>query len=158
MDFETWLYIFFIVISIIVPIVKNANKKKRAGEEGTEPEKVEEDIFETLKEQFSMGEQTQEVIPEPEIVEEAVDDFLKYDDEAVEKSYEEATKKAKHTSVFTYDNSYSDEEIEVEELQDESSDLLAEDITKEQQEEESFKFDPVDAVIYSEILKRPDYL
>lgn len=158
MDFETWLYIFFIVISIIVPIVKNANKKKRAGEEGTEPEKVEEDIFETLKEQFSMGEQSQEVIPEPEIVEEAVDDFLKYDDEAVEKSYEEATKKAKHTSVFTYDNSYSDEEIEVEELQDESSDLLAEDITKEQQEEESFKFDPVDAVIYSEILKRPDYL
>ncbi|MBL6964512.1 MAG: hypothetical protein ISR55_11865 [Bacteroidetes bacterium] len=146
------------MISIIVPIVKNANKKKRAGEEGTEPEKVEEDIFETLKEQFSMGEQSQEVIPEPEIVEEAVDDFLKYDDEAVEKSYEEATKKAKHTSVFTYDNSYSDEEIEVEELQDESSDLLAEDITKEQQEEESFKFDPVDAVIYSEILKRPDYL
>lgn len=152
MDFETWLYLFFIVISIIVPIVKKANKKKQDIEETNEPDVIQEDIFEALKEQFNR--QAKPLRSEPEYIEESKDDFLNYDDEAVEKTYLDAINKAENETVFTYDNAHfeQDENDAIHDI-----DIASDDNSDEERPSRAFHFDPVDAVIYSEILKRPEF-
>ncbi len=157
MDFETWLYIFFIAISIIVPIVKKAYKKNNPPPENMEEEVVEENVFESLKEQFTRYQQAS-TTSQPQVVTQQEDDFLNYDDEAIEKNYQEATKVAEYKPVFTYDDVHSMDEQNYDAYSLESNEEEeAGNNYNEKSETYSFKFDPVDAIIYSEILKRPEY-
>jgi hypothetical protein len=151
MDFETWLYLFFILISVIVPIVRNANKKNQAENTNpdSEPEMSEEDIFEALREQLQgRQDQTIEEFDEDYEEEQVLVEEVSIDDDAAEQAYKEATRQVQK-SAFEKDGVDNRSEVILDTI-----DLDKEDYERDNTE---FEFDPVKAVIYSEILKRPEY-
>ena len=163
MDFDTWIYIFFILISIIVPIVRNANKGK-ADSQDQESENPVQDIFEKLREQIKESQYQQfgdrEEKKEPDFI---VQDqpVVEIDDDHATQAYLKATEAAENPTYFSYDSEYendkANETIRLQVEANASAPMFTDYSGTIDQDESGFEFEPVKAIIYSEILKRPEY-
>ena len=160
MKTETWIYLFFIFLTIILPLIRGSKKKKAAKTATPAPAAppAQEDIFQNLEKELK---KMQESISGNISVEEAP--YASFD-ESTEDFQEEEMEKP-----FSYDDEYQDHDFipdeetvlsEEETLAVKSSySVSPEYLGYEQGKKETsgFRFNPVEAVIYSEILKRPEY-
>ncbi len=145
MDTDTLIYIFFIVVSIIASISKSRSKKKN--KKPIIPDII-QDEFPSFdrQEPYDPFEEVEPFINEPKI--------------------QENITKANRGKTFSYDDEYSDvdenydEEI-IEENERKKDSVVVEKqvehILEEEPDETEFDFDPVKAIVYTEILKRPEY-
>ena len=154
MKTETWIYLFLIFITVILPLIRGNKKKKAQQASENQPEKG-GGFLETLSEEFK---KMQEGKP-ADVVEERRE--YEYEVERWNDKHEER----KEQIEFSYDDEYTDYDFTIEEKVHElpvekpkkTVKLVDAYTQKEDESKEVFVFNPVDAVIYSEIFKRPEY-
>lgn len=161
MKFETLLYLFFIILTIIVPLFrkkKNVPAKSPAGQPPRE-----DDFFKSLEKKLNeWAEQApvEEFPAEEEIVEETI---VPTEKAPVYENYEAKIDAYDNqpAEIFSYDNQYNTDKVSMIESSMLADHKSAEEAAYAKHQEEGehvhFRFNAIEAVIYSEILKRPEY-
>jgi predicted hydrolase (HD superfamily) len=169
MDFDTLFYIFFIVVSLIFSIIgsnKRKNQRKRAMPDSDEglPYQEESSDFETLVKQIQ--EEISQSTLEREYNKEGEYNYDEnsYQQEKVENDTQYALptddpKKSviESESYLSNENDLPEEGIPALLPVSQSRSAYYQDNVSNKEIRRPFDFDPVKAVIYTEILKRPEY-
>jgi len=179
MKFETLLYLFFIILTIIAPLLKKKKTKQTAKPEIQEDD---EDILKRIQREIDKFEPIQptyqevkEAQPRPlsskkTVVTETGQEYETFErplpDESpvVIENYEQNITSYDTEPIpdYSYEDTYKNKEIgEVVDVVSlvkptETKKILDED-KDEDEDNMAFTFEPLKAVILSEILKRPDY-
>jgi len=180
MKIETLLYLFFIILTVVVPLLRK-KKNKAAVKPASKPKQTvdeEDDFFTTLQKQLEKLEvptivqekQTEQyqqndyrtvtetgqqyenydnvITPEGEVSYENYEQNVNSYDNVTEDaySYEDAYSQSGYSETYTIGGNQ-----QLAETYSQGSD------SQKESEKSGFHFDPVAAVVYTEVLKRPEY-
>jgi hypothetical protein len=161
MDIDTIIYLLFLIISIVFSAAQS-NKKKKKRQENQQSQEQQNAIEQQWQEFIGMKNEQ----PTPQ-TEETIE-YESYDEEYISEEYPEKPeiKEEPDPSYYSYEVINQQKEIaeklrKAEERknksQKEKDKLLKKYEFEKKHPKPKFDFDPVKAVIYSEILKRPEY-
>lgn len=164
MDFDTLIYVFFIAASIIFSIYRNVKKsqQKRETPKKSISEILEGNIFSEIDSTTSIDSQESE-----EITHFVEEEFIEDEEVGVDsQTYETLEDPVNYETLETPEEpvkeavSLSSQHRKTTIVKEDSTDGAYDYIDPWQEDEDSestFEFEPIKAIIYSEILKRPEY-
>jgi len=174
MKTETWIYLFFIFLTIIVPLIRGNRKKKAAAPPASKKSAhssappVPDDFLQTLAKELKKAQESMNVNPpiDPpkEYAEEYPDELADYHEiEEIKKPFSYDDQYTGDLKPFEYEDKFEKYEFSSgmnEKLSEpKRADQLPseEDAYSDHEDSHEMDFNPIKAVIYSEIMKRPEF-